>query len=98
MLFRSLLWSLDADTGAVNWKQETLKFRRLSPPAVFGKYIVAGDYKGYLHWFESGDGHEVLRGNLGGDAVIAAPVSDGERLYVLNVSGDIAAYQIAPAK
>ncbi|WP_245563141.1 outer membrane protein assembly factor BamB [Nevskia ramosa] len=93
-----LLWSLDADTGAVNWKQETLKFRRLSPPAVFGKYIVAGDYKGYLHWFESGDGHEVMRGNLGGDAVTASPVSDGERLYVLNVSGDIAAYQLAPTK
>ena len=93
-----LLWSLDADSGAVIWKQEALKFRRLSPPAVFGQYIVAADYKGYIHWFEPGDGRIVARNSLGGHAVTAAPVSDGERLYLLNTDGDIAAYRIAPAK
>ena len=33
-----------------------------------------------------------------GDAVIAAPVSDGERIYVLDTTGDIAAYQIEALK
>lgn len=93
-----LLWSLDADTGAVSWKQESLKYRRLSTPAVFGNYVVAGDYQGYLHWFEQGEGRVVARVNLDKQAVITSPVSDGERLYVLDVAGEVAAYRIAEAK
>lgn len=91
-----LLWSLDADSGAVTWKQEALKYRRLSPPALFQSYIVAADYQGYLHWFEPGDGRLVARSRVAGNAVTAAPVSDGERLYVLTTGGNIAAYQIGP--
>lgn len=93
-----LMWALDAQSGAVIWKQEGLKYRRLSPPALLGQYAVAADYKGYLHWFEPGDGRIVARNNLGGDPVTAAPVSDGERLYLLDSHGELAAYQIAPAK
>lgn len=93
-----VLWSLDPETGAVVWKQESLKYRRLSPPGVFGPYVIAADYKGYVHFFEPGDGRAIARVNLGGDPVISAPVSDGERIYVLDTDGDIAAYQIEATK
>ncbi len=93
-----VLWALDPVTGAVIWKQESLKFRRLSPPAVFGEYVIVADYKGYVHIFEPRDGRAVARVNLGGDPVISAPVSDGERIYVLDTDGDIAAYQIEALK
>lgn len=93
-----VLWSLDPETGAVVWKQESLKYRRLSPPAVFGNYVIAADYKGYVHVFEPGDGRAIARVNLGGEPVISAPVSDGERIYVLDTDGDIAAYQIEALK
>ena len=93
-----VLWSLDPETGAVVWKQESLKYRRLSPPGVFGPYVIAADYKGYVHFFEPGDGRAIARVNLGGDPVISAPVSDGERIYVLDTEGGIAAYQIEASK
>lgn len=94
----SVLWSLDPDTGAVSWKQESLKFRRLSPPGVLANYVIAADFQGYVHFFDPGDGHAVARVNLGGDPVISAPVSDGERVYVLDTTGDIAAYRIETPK
>jgi outer membrane protein assembly factor BamB len=93
-----VLWSLDAETGAVGWKQEGLKFRRLSPPGTFGGQVIAADFEGYVHVFEPRDGREVARTQLGGDPVIAAPVSDGERFYVLDTDGEIAAYRIDAPK
>lgn len=93
-----VLWTLDPDTGAVIWKHETLKYRRLSPPGVVGGYVVAADYKGYIHVFEPRDGRAVGRTNLGGDPVISAPVSDGERVYVVDTDGQIGAYQIEALK
>lgn len=93
-----VLWSLDPDTGAVSWKQEGLKYRRLSPPGVHGGQVIAADFEGYVHVFEPRDGREVGRSRVGGDAVIAAPVSDGERFYVLDTDGDIAAYRVDAAK
>lgn len=93
-----VLWALDPDTGAVVWKQESLKFRRLSPPAAVGSHVIAADFEGYVHVFDRGDGREVARVNLGGDAVIAPPVSDGERIYVLDMDGEVAAYRLEAAK
>ena len=88
-----LLWALDAETGAAIWKQEVLKYRRLSPPAVFGKYVVVGDFKGYVHWFEIGEGRLVARTHIGDDAITTAPVSDGNQLYVTDSTGHVVAYQ-----
>ncbi|MCX7070411.1 MAG: outer membrane protein assembly factor BamB [Gammaproteobacteria bacterium] len=93
-----VLWALDPDTGAVSWKQESLKFRRLSPPGMLANYVIAADFQGYVHFFDPGDGHAVARVNLGGDPVISAPVSDGERVYLLDTTGDIAAYRIETPK
>lgn len=93
-----LLWSLDAETGAAIWKQEGLKYRRLSAPAVFGGYVVAGDFQGYLHWFDINDGHVAARTRLGSDPIRAAPVTDGQRLFVTDIHGRIAAYENAPVK
>lgn len=93
-----LLWALDAETGAAVWKQEVVKYRRLSPPAVFGKYVVAGDFQGYLHWFETSEGRLVARTRVGSSAITTAPVSDGNRLYVTDTTGKVAAYEAAPVK
>ncbi|GAC1622780.1 MAG: outer membrane protein assembly factor BamB [Nevskia sp.] len=93
-----LLWAIDADTGAAVWKQEVLKYRRLSPPAVFGNYVVVGDFKGYLHWFELSEGRLVARTHVGSAAITTAPVSDGTQLYVTDSTGHVIAYQAKPAK
>lgn len=95
-----LLWALDADTGAAIWKQESVKYRRLSPPAAFNGYIVAGDFQGYLHWFEPREGRIVARTKVSSNAIISAPVADaeGKHLYVTDIKGHVVAYQAGPVK
>lgn len=89
-----VLWGLDPTTGAELWKNEELKYRQLSAPAVFGGYIVAGDYKGYLHWFDPKDGKIVARTKAGGDAIRVAPVVGGDSLYVLSSGGRVTAIRV----
>lgn len=85
-----VVWALDAQTGAAAWKQEALKYRKLSPPATVGGYIVVGDYEGYLHWLSPKDGRIVARVHALDDAVAAAPIEHDGRLYALAVDGGIA--------
>ncbi|SFF54660.1 Beta-barrel assembly machine subunit BamB [Fontimonas thermophila] len=86
-----VVWGLDATTGAAAWKNEDLKYRRLSPPAAFAERIVVGDYEGYLHWLDPKDGRLVARARAGRDPIQAVPVADGALLYVLDTAGRLAA-------
>ena len=64
------IWALDRYAGATLWKQDKLKRRRLTAPVLDGKYVVVGDYAGYLHWLSTDDGHRVARARVTGpDAV-----------------------------
>lgn len=91
-----VVWALDAQTGAAAWKQEALKYRRLSAPAVVDGYIVVGDFEGYLHWLSPQDGRIVARLRPLREAVHAAPVEHEGLLYVLAVDGDVAAVEARP--
>lgn len=85
------VWALDAETGASVWKQEALKYRRLTAPVVVGSHLVVADLEGYLHWLSPEDGRIVGRVRAGRDAIATAPVAYGDLLYVLDRSGGIAA-------
>jgi len=64
------VWALDRYAGATLWKQDKLKRRQLTAPVLDGKYVVVGDYAGYLHWLSTNDGHRVARTRVSGpDAV-----------------------------
>jgi len=92
------VWALDAASGAAAWKQQDLKYRRLSPPAFYKGYVVVGDYKGYLHWLSPSDGKIVARTRLGSDPIAAPPVAANDLLYVMDVDGKLRAYDSRPAK
>lgn len=94
-----LMWALDPESGAAVWKQDQLKFRRLSAPGTLGEdYVVAGDFEGWLHWFKSREGSIAGRLRHSHQPITAAPVSDGQRLFVMDVKGNLTAYEIAPAR
>ena len=90
--------AFDSSSGAEVWKQEGLKYRQLSPPVMFGGYIVVGDFKGYLHWLSPDDGHFVARTRLGSDPIVAAPVAGTKFLYAMNVDGKVAAFSMREKK
>jgi len=93
-----VVWALDAASGAAAWKQDQLKYRRLSPPAFFKGYVVVGDYKGYLHWLSPTDGKIVGRTRLSGVPIVTAPVTSGDLLYVMDSSGRLRAYSAKPPR
>ena len=55
------VWALSRRNGSSLWKQNALHRRALSTPAQQGRYLILGDYDGYLHWLNKEDGALVAR-------------------------------------
>lgn len=89
----SSVWALDTASGATLWRQDKLLYRKLTAPKVMGRYLVTGDYKGYLHWLSTEDGKLVGRHNVSGDAINVAPIVINGRAYVLANDGSFAVLQ-----
>lgn len=91
----SVVWALDAQSGAAAWRQESMLYRKLSGPAFFRGFVVAGDDDGYLHWMSPSDGRLVGRNRIGSDPILVQPVAGEELLYVLNQDGRLRAIRAA---
>jgi len=91
-----IVWGLDLSTGAAAWKNESLQYRRLSPPAFFAGYVVVADFEGYVHFLDPKDGALVARTRVGSDPVLAAPAVGNDRLYLQNVDGRLTALTVKP--
>ena len=55
------VWALDRRTGATLWRQDKLKGREVSAPAVVDGEVAVADYQGYVHWLSPDDGHFTAR-------------------------------------
>ncbi len=86
---RSNVKVLDRRTGGTLWTQSALTYRRLTATAAIGDYLVAGDFEGYLHWFDKNEGDLVSRNSLGGDGIVADPVVAGDSLYIYTRDGGL---------
>lgn len=83
------LVALTRRTGTEVWRNESLKNRGLSAPAVVGDYVAVADLEGYVHWFDKTTGELAGRGKAGGDRVTNAPLVANGVLYVINDKGEI---------
>ena len=90
----SQVWAFDKSSGADMWKNDQLKYRWLTGPAVQGDYIVVGDIDGYVHWLQTGDGALAARERLSKKAIRAQPVVANGLVYIEDVKGHIAAYRL----
>lgn len=81
-----VLWSLNSQTGKVNWKQTAFKARGLTEPVILGDDLVVGDRSGYLHVLENQTGEVIARAQLSGGVAISPNVS-GNDIYVLTENG-----------
>ncbi len=68
--------ALDKNGGGTFWNQTGLKNRQLTAPVSAGDYVVVGDFEGYLHWLDVGDGTFAERmsfdsDGFSGDLVVA---------------------------
>lgn len=91
-----VVWMLDAATGAVQWKQEALKYRQLSAPAAQSGALVVGDFEGYLHWLSPQDGRLLARDRAVRDPIRAPLVARDRIVFVLSSDGKIVAVETRP--
>lgn len=85
------VWAAQPSDGAGIWKQESLRYRDLSAPAILGDWVVVGDLDGYLHWLSRRDGRIVARQRVADGPIRARPVASAGRLFVYGDDGTVAA-------
>jgi outer membrane protein assembly factor BamB len=90
------LVALKRRTGVEVWRNDSLKNRSLSAPAVAGDHVVVADLEGYVHWFDRATGAVAARAKSSGDRVTNAPLSVNGVVYVISDQGDISALHGLP--
>ncbi len=86
----SRVYAVDKRNGLELWSNSELQNRGLTSPAVFGSYLVAGDFEGYLHFFDRTNGKIVGRIQIDSSGLYAQPLVVGDKLYVQTRSGKVA--------
>ncbi|MGZ5007695.1 MAG: outer membrane protein assembly factor BamB [Methylobacter sp.] len=90
----SHVMQLDQRSGAGLWKQKDLHQRRLTAPAPYGSYVVAGDFEGYVHWLSSVDGRQMGRVQITEAPIDAKPIIVDNVVYVYAKDGTLAALKV----
>jgi outer membrane protein assembly factor BamB len=54
--------ALDRSTGAVLWRNESFKYRKITGPTVLGPWVMVGDLEGIISVLSVSDGSFVGRG------------------------------------
>jgi outer membrane protein assembly factor BamB len=87
--------AFDSRAGASLWRQDKLRGRNLSAPALHEGLIAVGDFEGYIHWLARDDGRFVGRYRLGSAPIRVRGIVDGATMYVASQDGRVAALQVA---
>jgi len=86
----SVMYGFALEGGGNIWKQDALRNRRLSAPAVADGVVAAGDLEGYVHFMSAQDGHLLGRVSLGGDPIVAPLVATPSGVIAQDSDGELA--------
>ncbi len=90
--------ALDRRAGAQVWRQDGLRLRDVTAPSRFANTVAVGDFEGYLHFLDTGDGHFVAREHATKGRIVGGPLVVGESVVVQGEDGTIAAYTVRAGK
>jgi outer membrane protein assembly factor BamB len=91
----SHLWSIDRRTGSAFWKQDALHARKMTSPLLADKFIVAGDLRGYIHWFRKSDGEALGRIRPTENRIFAMPTTWNQIIFTMDKNGFLSATRLA---
>jgi len=92
---KSALIALEKSSGASLWKQDKLFGRGVSAPLAFGRFVVVGDFEGYVHLLSREDGSFAGRIATDGSPILAAPVAlDDNNILVQTRNGGVFAIAV----
>jgi len=72
---RNAVVALDKGTGASLWKQDKLSGRSVTAPLALGRYVIVGDFEGYVHFLSREDGAFAARIATDDSGILAPPVA-----------------------
>jgi outer membrane protein assembly factor BamB len=81
--------ALDKTNGSTSWKNGDLLYRSVTAPYALGKFVVVGDFEGYLHALNIDDGSFAARIKLDGGAIVATPIEMDDGLLVRTRGGEL---------
>ena len=73
--------------GGLAWRQDALRNRKLTSPAVLSGAIAVGDLEGFVHFLSPADGQLLARILVGGGAIQAPLVSTPQGILVQSGDG-----------
>ncbi len=71
---KSVMQGMSSTNGTAVWRNDQLLYRAVSAPTSIGRAVVAGDYKGILHWMAREDGSFIARTNTDDTPLTAQPI------------------------
>lgn len=86
--------AMDKASGSTLWKNDQLFMRQVSAPCVMDKYVVVGDFEGYLHTLSREDGSLLARIKTDGSPVLFAPVVLGKGFLLQTRDGGVYSVEI----
>jgi outer membrane protein assembly factor BamB len=90
----SFVWALDRRNSASLWRQDKLRGRRLTAPLGFDRYVVVGDFEGYVHWLSQEDGRMLARIRVDSSGILAPPVAYRDIVLVYGKGGTLTALKV----
>jgi outer membrane protein assembly factor BamB len=84
--------------GSELWRNDKLKRRALSAPAITSSAVAVADFQGYLHWLDKTSGELVARERVAKFRVSSQPVAVQNTVVVLTDAGNLAAFRATPLK
>lgn len=86
--------AMDKSNGSTLWKNDQLFMRQVSAPYVMDKFVVVGDFEGYLHVLSREDGSLVSRVKTDGSPIVFAPAMLGKGLVLQTLDGGVYSIEI----
>jgi len=81
--------AMDKASGSTLWKNDQLSLRKPSAPYVVDKFVIVGDFEGYLHVLSREDGSILARIKTDGSSIPFPPVALGDGLLLQTKDGGI---------
>ncbi len=73
--------------GHEKWINKQLTHHQITPPTIFGKYIIVGDDTGHLFWIDRNNGEILVKERLSRKGITHAPVIEQNKLFVQTRKG-----------